>query len=128
MRQVFISYSSKEANQANEIVTALETRGIKCWVAPRDIHVGSNYTKDIPSAIQECPCFLLVLSRESQKSKWVNKELTRAINQDKRIMPLMIENFSINESFEFLLEDVQTRPYYQAKNKLCKKLWQKFTR
>lgn len=115
MRQVFISYSSKEANQANEIVATLEKQGIKCWIAPRDIRVGSNYTKDIPRAIDECPCFLLVLSRESQKSKWVNKELTRAINQDKRIMPLMIESFSVNESFEFLLEDVQTRPYHQTK-------------
>lgn len=122
MRQVFISYSSKEARQANEIVDALEKQGIECWIAPRNIRVGSNYTKDIPSAIRECPCFLLVLSRNSQDSKWVNKELTRAINQDKRIMPLLIEDFSVSEGFEFLLEDVQTRPYYQTKEQTMREV------
>lgn len=112
MRQVFISYSSADAARAEEIVKSLEAAQIRCWMAPRNIRVGSNYTKDIPRAIKECPCFLLVLSPRSQESKWVNKELTRAINQEKTILPLMIEDFTVSEGFEFLLEDVQIRPYF----------------
>lgn len=111
MHKVFVSYSSKEADRANEIVAQLEAAGIPCWIAPRDIGVGSNYTRDIPKAIRECTHFLLALSANAEASKWVNKELTRAINQEKCLIPLMIENFTISEGFEFLLEDVQIRNY-----------------
>ena len=47
----------------------------------------------------------------AEASKWVNKELTRAINQEKCLIPLMIDDFTISEGFEFLLEDVQIRNY-----------------
>ena len=111
MHKVFVSYSSREADRAYEIVTQLEAAGIPCWIAPRDIGVGSNYTRDIPKAIRECTHFLLALSANAEASKWVNKELTRAINQEKCLIPLMIEDFTISEGFEFLLEDVQIRNY-----------------
>ena len=111
MHKVFVSYSSREADRAYEIVTQLEAAGIPCWIAPRDIGIGSNYTKDIPKAIRECTHFLLALSANAEASKWVNKELTRAINQEKCLIPLMIEDFTISEGFEFLLEDVQIRNY-----------------
>ena len=122
MKQVFISHSSKDASQVNEIVETLERQGIECWIAPRDIRVGSNYTKDIPSAIQECPFFLLVLSRQSQKSQWFNKELTHAINQNKRIFPLIIEEFTLDEGISFQLVNIQTCSYYQEKETSMGKL------
>lgn len=111
MHKVFVSYSSREADRAYEIVAQLEAAGIPCWIAPRDIGIGSNYTRDIPKAIRECTHFLLALSANAEESKWVNKELTRAINQEKCLIPLMIEDFTISEGFEFLLEDVQIRNY-----------------
>lgn len=114
MRQVFISYSSQDADRANEIVKALEDRDVQCWIAPRNIETGSDYATDIPKGIKECPCFLLVFSQNSQKSPFVKKELSRAIKQNKRILPLMIGDFPISEEFDFLLEDVQIRPYAHA--------------
>ena len=111
MHKVFVSYSSREADRANEIVKQLEAAGIPCWIAHRDIHPGSNYTTDIPKAIRECTHFLLALSASAEESVWVNKELATAIKRQKTILPLMIENFTISEGFEFLLEDVQIRNY-----------------
>lgn len=116
MRQVFISYSSKEADQANKIVEALESQGIRCWIAPRNIGIGSNYMRAIPEGIRECPFFLLVLSEASQNSLWVEKELGQAIKQNKEIFPLMIENCAISDSFDFVLGNVQIRPYYREKD------------
>ena len=52
MHKVFVSYSSKEADRANEIVKQLEAAGIPCWIAPRDIGIGSNYTEDIPAQLK----------------------------------------------------------------------------
>ena len=112
MHKVFVSYSSKEADRANEIVAQLEKAGIPCWIAPRDIAVGSNYTKDIPKAIRECTHFLLVLSPNSQDSEWVNRELHVATKHHKSVLPLMIKNFEITEEFEFLMGFAQIRNYY----------------
>lgn len=116
MAQVFISYSSKDIAQANEIVEALESQGIACWIAPRNISIGSDYMNAIPRAIRECPFFLVLLSRHSQDSEWVKKELSHAIKQHREIFPLMIENFTIQEGFDFTLDNVQIRPFYQDRN------------
>jgi hypothetical protein len=35
---VFISYSSKDKPVADAVCAGPEGRGIRCWVAPRDIH------------------------------------------------------------------------------------------
>lgn len=112
MAQVFISYSSAEADQANELVKKLEQAGIQCWIAPRDIPMGSDYTDEIPEAIEACPTFLLLLSKKSQASKWVKMELTQALNDNRYILPLQMEDFTPKKGFTFLLQNAQIRPYY----------------
>ena len=111
MHKVFVSYSSKEADRANEIVKQLEAAGIPCWIAPRDIGIGSNYTEDIPSAIEDCKHFMLILSPASQDSYWVNKELSYAISLRNEILPIQIEDFPIARRLRFQLADVQVRDY-----------------
>ena len=69
MRQVFISYSSKDFAQAQSVRHVLEQNGITCWMAPADIPGGSNYTKEIPVAIRGCQAFVLMLSNNAQKSQ-----------------------------------------------------------
>lgn len=68
MHDVFISYSSKEMTTADTVRSILEKNGIVCWMAPRDIPGGSNYTKEIPVAIRSCQVFVLVLSANAQSS------------------------------------------------------------
>ncbi|MBV8226902.1 MAG: toll/interleukin-1 receptor domain-containing protein [Verrucomicrobia bacterium] len=40
---VFISHSSADKRAADAACALLETRGIKCWIAPRDIRPGSDW-------------------------------------------------------------------------------------
>ena len=40
---IFLSYSSADAPAANAMCAALENKGIKCWIAPRDIAPGSHW-------------------------------------------------------------------------------------
>lgn len=37
---VFISYASSDKPVADAVCAALEQRGIRCWIAPRDILPG----------------------------------------------------------------------------------------
>ena len=44
---VFISYSTKDKPTADAACAALEAKGIRCWIAPRDILPGSDWGEAI---------------------------------------------------------------------------------
>ena len=83
---VFISYHHDSSVQLVErIVQALESSGIKCWYAPRDVQ--SKYAGDIVRAIEECKVFLLVMNRYSTHSEHVLNEIDCAFNLMKAYLP-----------------------------------------
>lgn len=104
---VFISYSSKDYDLACTIRKYLSSHTITCWMAPESIPAGGDYSHAIPGAIENCDVFLLVLSANSQQSKWVPKELDLAITYDKTIVPLHVDRSEISKPFHFRLVDVQ---------------------
>src|SRR5215469_8133834 len=59
---VFVSYASQDAAAAEVIVAALEARGLKCFIAPRDIPAGMEWATAIIDAIFETKLFLLLFS------------------------------------------------------------------
>ncbi len=86
----------------------LDKMGISYWIAPDMIPAGSNYAREIPGAIQCCEVFLLVLSKNSQQSIWVEKEIDSAINYRKTIVPFQIDDEPLTDMFRFYLNNVQT--------------------
>lgn len=115
MKEVFISYSSVDTVSAETVRNVLEKNGLSCWMAPRDIPGGSNYTKEIPGAIRNCKAFVLILSENAQSSHWVLKELDSAVNCGKVILPFMVEDCTLNDEFNFLLTGAQRYAAYQKK-------------
>ena len=73
--RVFISHSSNDAETANKICDLLESNGVQCWIAPRDISYGSAFGESIDYAFRECTDALFLLSSASLKSKQVEHEL-----------------------------------------------------
>lgn len=117
IKNVFISYKSEEFDDANWVKTALEENGISCWMAPSCIPGGSSYAAEIPQAIRNCRVFVLILSENAQTSKWVPRELDQAINDNKIIMPFMLENCALKDDFNFYLTNVQRYAAYENKSK-----------
>ena len=107
-KSVFISYSSKDERYIKKMTQMLEKMGITYWIAPDMIPAGSNYAREIPSAIQNCDIFLLVLSKASQQSIWVEKEIDSAIYYRKTIVPFQIDDSPMTDMFRFYLNNVQT--------------------
>jgi hypothetical protein len=60
---------------------------------------------------------LLIISRESQKSIWVEKEIDFAINNRKTIVPLKITSEPLTDEFRFYLNNVQAIYYGDSKKK-----------
>lgn len=121
-KDVFISYKSEEFEEADWVRSVLEHNGISCWMAPTSITGGSSYAKEIPQAIRDCKVFVLILSEKSQISKWVPRELDQAINENKTVMPFMLENCVLKDDFNFYLSNVQRYAAYQSKAEAMEKM------
>lgn len=81
-------------------------------MAPYDIPIGSSYASVIVKAIKKSSKMLLLLSDNSIKSLWVEKELDRSITYmgNNHIHPLKTSRFHgiyQNESFELYLCNIQ---------------------
>ena len=88
---VFISYSTKDKIVADTIAAALEAKNIRGWYAPRDIKPGTDWGEEIVKAVSESKVFLLVFSRNSNRSQRVLDELNVAISNELVIIPFRIE-------------------------------------
>ena len=80
-RYCFISYSTRDFDFVKKVHDLLEAGGVKCWMAPFDIPRGTSYPYIIENAILHASAFILMLSRQSVQSVWVEKELLRAISR-----------------------------------------------
>ncbi len=89
---IFVSYSSEDKVVADAVVTACETSGLRCWVAPRDIKPGTDWGDAICSAIDASKIVLLIFSGNSNRSKRVLDEIYYAISEEKILLPFRIEN------------------------------------
>ncbi len=107
MGYVFISYSSKNREAADAVKFLLNKHNIDTWMAPYDIPVGSKYAAVIKQAIKNCSCFLLLLTHDTQGSVWVAKEVERAINYKKAIIPIQLEDVILNDEFEMYISTDQ---------------------
>jgi uncharacterized membrane protein YkoI len=103
MSSAFISHSSLDKATADEVVDALERKGISCWIAPRNIPAGSNYGAAIVQAIRDCDVLILLLSESSNTSAAVFREVQKAFEEHKSIIPLRLENVSVSDDLGFYL-------------------------
>lgn len=106
-KYVFISYSSKDRIIASKLRDLLEANGVKSWIAPDSIPVGADYTEVIVDAIEGSSGVVLLLSENSQTSKWIPKELDIAITSDKIIFPIHLDSCEIIKRLRFRLTDSQ---------------------
>ena len=119
---IFISYKSEEYHIARRIRLLLEANHYSCWMAPESIAAGSNYMAEIPKAIRSCDIFILVVSKSSQNSQWVLKELDRAVNFNKYILPFQVDNSALTDAVEFVISNTQRIDAYQNFEAACRKL------
>lgn len=109
---IFISHKNNpDHDTALRIANTLEEAGIHCWLAPESIPGGRNFAQEIPQAINSCELFLLVLSKEAMSSAHVFKEINLAISHKKKIIPLKIGDFDLDDVYEYMLGDIQIIPF-----------------
>ena len=79
---VFISYSSTDKAAADAVCATLESRGIGCWIAPRDILPGEDYAAGAGAGAPRQPLDDLSCSRRrANLSPQVLREVERAVSK-----------------------------------------------
>jgi ribosomal protein L29 len=74
----FISSSSKDEAFAQRLYERMRAAHLRVWFAPEDVKGGEKLHEQIEQAIQVHDRLLLILSEESIRSSWVQRELRRA--------------------------------------------------
>lgn len=121
---VFLSHSAKDKTIADAACARLEGRGIRCWIAPRDVPPGVDFGRAIIEAINGSRVMVLVFSTNSNQSRHVTREVERAASKGLAILPLRVEDVQPSDSMEFYLAgqhwlDAMTPPLEQHLEKLC---------
>lgn len=92
LKDVFISYSSRDRGIAEKICAFLESSDIICWIAPRDVRPGYDWDEEIIDAIDQVKAVVLILSQNSNESIHVKHEVGQAVSKEKAIFPIRIQN------------------------------------
>jgi Flp pilus assembly protein TadD len=103
----FISYAKADQAKAQEIADSLEQRGIKCWIAPRDVRPGRTYGDEIIRGIEGARALILVLSSASNDSGFVSREIERAVSKNKPIFTIRIEDVLPSPALELFISSTQ---------------------
>jgi TIR domain-containing protein len=101
--QVFISYSNPDQPSAIGICRALESAGIKCWMAPRDIASGSQWGGSIMEAIQSSKAVLVVFSQHANASPQVGREMEAAVAKRLPLIPVRLADVMPTEDMQYFL-------------------------
>jgi uncharacterized protein YjbI with pentapeptide repeats len=107
----FISFSSLDQEFVQKLHLDLQQEGVRTWLVPIDKKTGGPIQPRIDQEIQSNDKLLLVFSKNSVKSDWIEFEVKQAIEQERKIyadmeddelpipvlIPLVIDS-SINET------------------------------
>lgn len=94
--RLFISYSRKDAEVANEIVNRLGQKGFEVLIDTRDLPFGEEFKPELEELIKRSDTVLWLLSEYSISSRWCQWELNEVVQNSKRLIPIRIGKIDEN--------------------------------
>ena len=101
--RVFMSYASRDADIARELCAGLESAGLPCWIAPRDVRPGEPYAAAIVQALNSCRMLVLVLSKNSMESPHVLREVERACSKRRPVLSVRVDAADLPAELEYFV-------------------------
>src|SRR5208337_2234530 len=89
-KDVFISYSSKDVEEAEKLEDLFEKAGLSVWRDKKRLEPGSNYVLSIHDGIEQAKRVVVLWSRNSIASDYVTAEAGYARDK-KKLVPVDIE-------------------------------------
>ncbi len=128
MSSIFLSHNSKDKPFVRKLADDLRKKGHYVWVDEAEIKVGDSLIGKIEEGIENTEYLGVVISNNSNKSEWVNREVRTALNQEihnkkVKVLPILIEDaeipaflldkkyadFTSDDNYENALQDILDR-------------------
>lgn len=127
---VFISHASENEEQVRPLCAYFEDKGLKCFVSYRDIRSGESYPGAITRALRESEMLLLILSKESNASTQVDRELTLANDLNKKMLCFRLDDIAYSDDKAYLMSGVNwldafpvpEQHYFELLQDVCRQL------
>ena len=103
---VFICHSAKDKTTADAVCAMLESNGVRCWIAPRDVTAGMEWSECIIDAIEECRIMVLVFTTHANESPQIRREVERAVKRGVAILPMRIDDILPGRALEYFIGNV----------------------
>ena len=103
---VFISYSSRDKAVADAVCANLESRKVRCWIAPRDVPAGQTWAGALIEGIDASRVLVLVLSDGSNRSQQVIREVGEAVDKGIPILPLRIDDVQPSRDMGYYIKSI----------------------
>jgi hypothetical protein len=94
----FISYSAQDKEFVEKLHFDLQSQGVRCWFAPKDMRIGDSIRDTVYQAIRQHEKLLVVLSRHSVTSRWVEDEVEKAFGEEIDRDAIVIFPISIDDA------------------------------
>jgi WD40 repeat protein len=89
MPDLFMSYSRKDKEFVKQLVAALKTQNRDVWVDWEDIPLTADWLQEIYKGIEGANNFIFIITPDSVASEVCGQELTHAIENNKRLVPVL---------------------------------------
>lgn len=106
MDEIFVSHSSKDKPFVYELERVLNNQGFDAWIDQADLRAGEEFPEGIMDGIKNCKYFLVVVTPNAARSRWVPKEVAIAFDRQKMIIPLRVVDADLPPSMELRLADL----------------------
>lgn len=104
--QVFISYSRKDQEVADYLCDFLKENDMEYWIDREGIFSSSNYKELIVDAIEVSKAVIFISSVNSNSSINVIREIGYAVNMNKPILPLKLDDAQYAKSIQLDISDI----------------------
>jgi len=100
MKKIFLSHTSKDKPFVRQLSNDLSLFGISSWIDEAEIAFGESLIKKIQQSIESVALVVVVISKNSINSNWVETELEMAIQLEIEgrknfVVPIVIDDIEI---------------------------------
>lgn len=92
---VFLSYARENGDFALQLGRDLRAVGLEVWIDQLSIRPGERWDEAVQRALERCRTLIVVMSPESVASPSVNDEVGFALDEGKRVVPVLYRECSV---------------------------------
>ncbi|MDQ7036300.1 MAG: toll/interleukin-1 receptor domain-containing protein [Anaerolineae bacterium] len=128
MSDIFLSYSRADKPFILQLKRLIEGEGYSVWLDQTEITGGDDWWQSIEEGIRTARIYLVVMTPDSEESRWVKREFLLAETIGKPIIPILHkgEGFSQTSNINYIEMPPETYTHIPANlKKVCTSIFRK---